>query len=81
MNRSMTLTSAGALVAADARLTAVVARSERLAEETAWECAAARAYRAELAEWVAQVRHLRAGVEGLERDARAALARAAGATR
>ena len=36
---------------------------------------------AELADWVAQLRHLYAAVEGLERDARAALARAAGAAR
>jgi len=81
MNGSMTRNSAGVLAAADDRLAALVARAERLADETAWECAAARAYRAELADWVAQLRHLRAGVEGLERDARAALARAAGAAR
>ena len=81
MNGSMTRNSAGVLAAADDRLVALVARAERLADETAWECAAARAYRAELAEWVSEVRHLRTGVEGLERDARAALARAAGATR
>ena len=81
MNGWMTRNSAGVLAAADDRLAAVVARAERLADETAWECAAARAYRAELADWVAQLRHLRAGVEGLERDARAALARAAGAAR
>ena len=58
----------------------LVERAERLADETAWECAAARAYRAELGEWVSEVRHLRAGVEGLEREARAALTRAAGWT-
>ena len=81
MNRSMTRRSAGVLAAAEDRLAVLQARAERLADETAWECAAARAYRAELAEWVAQVRHLRVGVEGLEREARAALALAAGATR
>ena len=81
MNGSMTRSPAGVLAAAEDRLAVLVARAERLADETAWECAAARAYRAELAEWVSQVRHLRAGVESLEREARAALARAAGAAR
>ena len=81
MNGSMTRSSTGVLAAAEERLAALGARAERLADETAWECAAARAYRAELTEWVAQVRHLRAGVEGLERDARAALLRAVGAGR
>ena len=81
MNGSMTRSPTGVLAAADDRLAALVARAERLADETAWECAAARAYRAELAGWVSQVRHLRAGVESLEREARAALARAAGAAR
>ena len=81
MTGSMTRGSTGLLAAAEDRLAALVARAERLADETAWECAAARAYRAELAEWVSQVRHLRAGVESLEREARAALARAAGAAR
>jgi len=81
MTGSMTRGSTGLLAAAEDRLAALVARAERLADETAWECAAACAYRAELGEWVAEVRHLRAGVEGLDRDARAALARAAGAAR
>jgi len=81
MNGSMTRSSTGVLAAAEERLAALVARAEHLADETAWECAAARAYRAELGEWVAQVHHLRADVEGLERTARAALALAAGAGR
>jgi len=81
MNRSLTRNSAGLIAAAEERLAALSSRAERLADETAWECGAARAYRAELADWVAQVRHLHAEVEGLGRAARAALALAAGSSR
>lgn len=62
----------GLLSEARHRLGAVVATLDRLSDETAWECAAAREYRASLADLVAQVGSLRDDVIALEYDVRAA---------
>lgn len=66
----------GQLSDAAARLTAIVTRSARLADETAWQCAAAQAYRTDLAAWVNLAEHLKVQLDALEWDARNALWRA-----
>jgi hypothetical protein len=52
------------------RLAAVIATLDRLRDETAWECRAAREYRIELASLIDDVRRLRDETLDLELDVR-----------
>lgn len=64
-------TGGGLLPEARRALGGIISAVERLADETAWECAAARDFRAELAVLADQLEAVRRTADALEDDLRA----------
>ncbi|MEU1973143.1 hypothetical protein ABZ477_15920 [Microbacterium sp. NPDC019599] len=66
----------GLLPEARRALSRVILEFDRLRDETAWECAAARAYRDELAQLIGRLEQVRATTDSLEHELRALWQRA-----